>query len=105
MRFDPIDVDKPVQLVAEDHNGARAQRRLQSETGSAHQPGTDTSRVSPEISSPQCAHCHHGHCPDCEECSATKQFSDYWICHCCGELNLRVPNLYLREGSHGLGKN
>jgi hypothetical protein len=90
MRFDRIDVEKAAQLVAEDRNGARAHRRLQSETGSANQAGTDASRVSYGISNPECAHCHHRHCPNCEECSATKQFSDYWICHFCCELNLRV---------------
>ena len=34
-----------------------------------------------------------------------KSDSDYWICHCCGELNPRGPNLRLKEVSNGLGKN
>ena len=34
-----------------------------------------------------------------------KTDSDYRICHCCGELNPRVPNLRLKEVSNGLGKN
>ena len=34
-----------------------------------------------------------------------KSALDYWICHCCGELNQRVPNLRLKEVSNGLGKN
>jgi hypothetical protein len=34
-----------------------------------------------------------------------KAYSDYWICHCCGELNRRVQNLHLREVSNGLGEN
>lgn len=39
-----------------------------------------------------CAHCRHDCCSYCEDCSVAKQYSDYWICHGCGELNLRVPN-------------
>jgi hypothetical protein len=39
-----------------------------------------------------CESCRHRYCSDCEQCSVPKQSSDYWICHRCGELNLRVPN-------------
>jgi hypothetical protein len=28
----------------------------------------------------------------CAECSVAKQYSDYWICHHCGELNRRASN-------------
>ena len=37
-----------------------------------------------------CDGCRHRYCQDCEECSASKQHSDFWICHRCGELNRRV---------------
>ena len=52
-----------------------------------------------------CGFCHHEKCTACEECSAAKQYSDFWICHRCGELNPRVPSLNFREVSYGLGKN
>jgi hypothetical protein len=31
-----------------------------------------------------------------------KQYSDFWICHQCGELNPRVPNLNFREVAYRL---
>ena len=37
-----------------------------------------------------CADCRHFHCTLCEEGSAARQFSNYWICHCCRELNRRA---------------
>jgi hypothetical protein len=42
------------------------------------------------IGSAACTSCRHAYCGDCEQCSAPKHFSDYWICHHCGELNRRV---------------
>lgn len=51
----------------------------------------------------ECASCRHRYCSICEECSATKQYSDYWICHCCSELNSRFPNPNSKEAPHGLG--
>jgi hypothetical protein len=41
----------------------------------------------------ECEDCRHRHCMDCAECSVAKEYSDYWICHCCGTLNLRVRKL------------
>ena len=40
-----------------------------------------------------CDDCRHRPCQACEECSVAKQYSDFWICHCCGELNRRVRDL------------
>ncbi len=38
-----------------------------------------------------CRHLHCDvHCDVCEESSAARQFSDFWICHRCGELNRRA---------------
>jgi len=37
-----------------------------------------------------CDDCRHLHCETCEEGSAARQYSDFWICHRCGELNRRV---------------
>jgi len=37
-----------------------------------------------------CGDCRHLHCGVCEEGSLGKQYSDFWICHRCGELNARA---------------
>jgi len=42
------------------------------------------------VDSVVCDDCRHLHCEVCEESSAPRQFSDFWICHRCGELNRRV---------------
>jgi hypothetical protein len=75
------------------------------EAGSAKQAWAKASRSSASGSG-NCDWCRHRYCSDCEECSVPKRYSDYWICHCCGELNLRVPNLksILTEVVHGFGK-
>src|ERR1700747_2586345 len=49
------------------------------------------------MSGADCSCCRHCHCIVCEECSAAKQYPDYWICHRCRELNPRVPNLVLKR--------
>ena len=59
------------------------------EAGSAKQAWARASRSSASGSA-DCDGCCHQYCSDCEECSVAKRYSDYWICHCCGELNLRV---------------
>ncbi len=79
------------------------QGRVLVEAGSAKQARTKANRSSGGIATAECDCCRHRFCSVCEECSVTKQYSDYWICHHCGELNRRVPNLYLKEVSHGLG--
>ena len=94
-----------IQRVTEEYGGVDNQRFFLIEAGSAKQAWTKAHRSSAGIGSAPCDCCRHRFCSVCEECSVTKQYSDYWICHRCGELNRRVPNLYLREVSHGLGKN
>ena len=99
-----------IQRVTEEYNGVDRRRLFLIEAGSAKQAWAKASRSVTAVGSAACACCRHRHCRDCEECSLAKQYSDYWICHRCGELNLRalnlrVPNLDLREVSHGLGKN
>jgi hypothetical protein len=42
------------------------------------------------VASVVCDDCGHLHCDVCEESSAARQFSDFWICHRCGELNRRA---------------
>jgi hypothetical protein len=51
-----------------------------------------------------CASCRHLYCQACQECSAAKQYSDFWICHRCGELNRRVQNLDLKGVPDELGE-
>jgi len=56
------------------------------------------SHSSASSGSAECDRCGHRHSSVCEECSLARQYSDYGICHCCRELNPRVPNLYLKGG-------
>jgi hypothetical protein len=104
--FYAVDVrDRVIQRVTREYNAVDNQRVFLNEAGSSKQAWAKASRSSAAIGGANCSCCRHRHCGDCEECSVAKQYSDYWICHHCGELNLRVPNLHLREVSHGLGKN
>ena len=95
--------DRVVQRVTEESNDVDSQGRLRIEAGSPKRAWAKANRLSVQIGSAECDSCRHRCCSVCEECSVTKQCSDYWICHRCGELNRRVPNLSLREVSHGLG--
>ena len=52
-----------------------------------------------KIESTWCDACRHDYCQDCEECSASKQYSDFWICHRCGELNKRFQQLEQKWGA------
>ena len=97
--------DGVIQRVTEEYSGIDNRRFFLIEAGSAKQAWAKANRSSAGIGKAECDCCRHGFCNVCEECSVAKQYSDYWICHCCGELNLRVPNLSLKEESHGLGKN
>ena|SRR3990170_3580564 len=106
MAFYAVDVrDRVIQRVTREYNGADNARFFLIEAGSAKQAWAKASRSSTAIGGAECDRCRHCRCDVCEECSVAKQSSDYWICHWCGELNLRVPNLNLREVSHGLGEN
>ena len=106
MAFYAVDVrDRVIQRVAREYNGADNARFFLIEAGSAKQAWAKASRSSTVIGGAECDRCRHCRCDVCEECSVAKQSSDYWICHCCGELNQRVPNLNLREVSDGLGEN
>jgi len=106
MPFYTVDVrDRVTQRVTEEYSGVDNQRFFLIEAPSAKQAWAKASGSLAAIGSADCACCHHRHCSVCEECSIAKQYSDYWICHCCAELNLRVTSLNLRKVSHGLGKN
>jgi hypothetical protein len=106
MAFYAVDVrNRLIQRVTRQSNGVDNQRFFLIEAGSAKRAWAKASHASGTIGSAVCGCCRHGYCSACEECSVTKQYSDYWICHCCGELNPRIPDLQLREVSHGLGEN
>ena len=95
MAFYAVDVrDRVIQRVTQQYNGADNKRFFLIEAGSAKQAWAKASRASKTSGGAGCAGCRHNHCSICEECSVTKGYSDYWICHCCGELNLRVPKLH-----------
>jgi hypothetical protein len=74
------------------------------EAGSAKQAWAKANSAPETNGSAVCGSCRHRLCSFCEDCSATKRCSDYWICHCCGELNRRVQNLHLKGVSNGLGE-
>ena len=64
------------------------------EAGSAKHAWAKVNRPSGAMDSADCDGCRHRHCRACEDCSVTKRYSDYWICHRCWELNPRVSNLH-----------
>jgi len=106
MAFYSVDVrDRVIQRVPREYGGADNERFFLIEAGSAKQAWARVNSALKPDGSVVCSSCRHRQCRICEECSAAKQYSDNWICHCCGELNLRAANLDLKEVSHGLGKN
>ena len=80
-------------------------RRFLIEAGSAKQALAKANSAPETNGSAVCGSCRHRFCSFCEDCSAAKRYSDYWICHLCGELNRRVQNLHLKGVSNGLGEN
>lgn len=90
-----VDVrDRVIQRVTQQYNGVDNKRFFLIEAGSAKQAWAKASGASGAIGSADCDSCRHSYCSACEECSVTKRYSDYWICHSCGELNPRVSNLH-----------
>jgi len=93
MAFYAVDIrERVVRRVTQPCDGVDNQRFFLIEAGSAKQAWAKASRASGSIGSADCECCRHRHCSACEECSVTKRYSDYWICHCCGELNPRALN-------------
>ena len=93
MAFYAIDVrDRVIRRVTQRYNGVDNKRFILIEAASAKQAWAKASRAWGAMGSAACDGCSHRHCNACEECSVTKRYSDYWICHCCGELNPRLPN-------------
>jgi hypothetical protein len=85
--------DQVIQRVSREYNSVDNARYFLIQAGSAKQAWAKAIRSSAPVSGATCGDCRHAHCIACAECSVAKAFSDYWICHCCGTLNLRVPKL------------
>ncbi len=91
MAFYAVDVrDQVIQRVTQQYNGVDNKRFFLIKAVSAKQAWAKARRASGAIGSANCGWCRHSHCSACEECSVTKRYSDYWICHWCRELNRRV---------------
>ncbi len=105
MAFYAVDVrERVIQRVTRQYNGADNARYFLIEAGSAKLAWAKAIRRLNAMSSADCDSCRHRYCSTCEDCSVTKQYSDYWICHNCGGLNPRVPNSSSRGVSNGLGR-
>jgi hypothetical protein len=105
MAFYAIDLrDGVIQRVTQECYKVDNERFFLIEAGSAKQAWTKASSAPETNGSAVCDCCRHRLCSFCEDCSAAKQYSDYWICHRCGELNRRVPKLHLKGVSNGLGE-
>jgi len=94
MAFYAVDVrDQVIQRVPRQGNVADNVRFLLIEAGSAKLAWAKAVRAVGAMSNADCNSCRHRYCSTCEDCSLTQQYSDYWICHSCGGLNPRAPNL------------
>jgi hypothetical protein len=91
MAFYAVDVlDGVIRRVTDEYGGVDNERFFLIEAGSAKQAWAKANPGGEAIGSVNCGNCRHRRCGVCEECSVARQYSDYWICHCCGELNRRV---------------
>jgi hypothetical protein len=99
MAFYAVDVRNGViQRVTEDYNGADNECLFLIEAASAKQARAKAGTMPESKDEAVCSSCRHCHCCVCEEYSAAKQYSDYWICHCCGALTSRVQSLHFKGG-------
>ena len=87
-----VDVrDRVIERVTRQYIGANNTRYFLIEAGSAKLAWAKALRASAAIGSAGCDSCRHRYCGICQDCSLRQQYSDYWICHSCGALNLRTP--------------
>ena len=90
-----VDVrDGVIQLVTQQYKGMDRKRLFQIEVDAAKRALANAGRAVEAMTGGDCRSCRHRHCGVCEEYSLPRQYSDYWICHCCGELTQRVSNVY-----------
>ena len=97
--------DGVIQRMTQGYKGMDRKRLFKIDLDSAKQAWANGGCPPRAMTSGDCHSCRHRHCDVCDEYSLTKQYSDYWICHDCGALSLRIPRLHLREVSNGLGEN
>ena len=89
MAFYAIDLrDGVIQRMTQECYKVDNERFFLIEAGSAKQAWTKASSAPETNGSAVCGSCRHRLCSFCEDCSAAKQYSDYWICHRCGELKV-----------------
>jgi len=106
MAYYSVDVrDRVIRRVTQRYNGVDKKRFFLVEAVSPKQAWAKASRAAETLGNAVCNGCRHEYCAVCEECSVAQQYSDYWICHCCGELTRRVQDLHLKVVSDGLGEN
>jgi hypothetical protein len=86
--------DGVIERVTQRYKGMDRKRLFQIELDSAKQAWANAGSAPGAKISGDCRSCRHRHCGVCEEYSLAKQYSDYWICHRCGELTARVSNLH-----------
>ncbi|MGH7782463.1 MAG: hypothetical protein ACREO5_01265 [Candidatus Binatia bacterium] len=95
MAFYAVDVrDRVIQRVTQEYSGMDNKRFFLIEAGSAKQAWAKAGTALEPVGGAVCSSCRHRHCRACEECSVAKQYSDYWICHCCGALTERVKSMH-----------
>ena len=95
MAFYAVDVRaRVIQRVTQDYSRVDNKRFFLIEAPSVKQAWAKVDKASETDGSAVCSNCRHSHCRVCEEWSVTKAYSDYWICHCCGTLTKRVPNVH-----------
>jgi len=92
-----VDVrDGMIRRVTQDCHKVNNKRCFLIEAGSGKQAWAKATSAPAANGSAVCGSCRHRLCSFCEDCSATKRYLDYWICHFCGELKRRVQNLQSR---------
>ena len=87
-----VDVRGVIKRVIQECTGTDNKRFFLMEA--AQQVGAKSGAASEPVGSAVCSSCRHRQCRDCEECSVAKEYSDYWICHCCGALTHRTPSCH-----------
>jgi len=97
-------LDGKIQRMTQEYKPGDHKRFAPIEPSSAEAIRPKDKLAAVRMGSVACGDCRHPHCRVCEECSVTKRYSDFWICHCCGELNRRVPNLEVKGVPDELGK-
>jgi hypothetical protein len=79
-----------IQRVTQECTGADNKRFFLIEA--VRQAWAKSGAASEPVGSAVCSSCQHRQCHICEEWSIAKEYSDYWICHCCGALTHRLQS-------------